>query len=155
MEVHREPVGLESVMFEIGEHYSQSCREKGLDLILQYEEDTESNIWTDPTHLRSILWHLIDNAIKFTSAGSITLTLQNDPDQVVFTLTDTGMGIPDKDMHMIFDAFMQKDVSTTRRYEGNGLGLSIVKGLMDLIEGQLVMESKEGAGTKVTLILKK
>lgn len=155
MDVNKEVVGVANLMYELLSRYQRICNEKGLTLTANFPKDTELTIVSDPVHLRSILWHLMDNAVKFTTAGSIVLLLKEEPDKLVLKLTDTGVGIMDEEQEKIFDIFMQEDVSSTRRHEGNGLGLSIVKGLLDLLNGQIQMESELGVGTTVYLTLPK
>lgn len=155
MDVNKEAVSVANLMFELLNRYQGVCSEKGLTLNANFPQDPEFTIVSDPVHLRSILWHLLDNAIKFTTSGSITLMLKEEGSSMVLKLTDTGIGIKEEEQEKIFDIFMQRDVSTTRRHEGNGLGLSIVKGLLDLLGGRIHMESEVGVGTTVFVTLPK
>jgi two-component system sensor histidine kinase/response regulator len=106
----------------------------------------------DPLRLRQVLLNLTDNAIKFTSKGSITLSVTteqlSDNEAVLhFAVADTGIGIPAQKQKTIFEAFSQADTSSTRRYGGTGLGLSISCQLVALMGGRLWVESDPGVGS--------
>jgi signal transduction histidine kinase len=106
-------------------------------------------IETDSDKLKHILQNLIDNAIKFTEKGSITVSVQHlaEPGVVEFKVTDTGVGIPKAMLPVIFEMFRQVDSSERRSFEGVGLGLYIVKQLTELIGGRVEVESEEGKGS--------
>jgi len=114
-------------------------------------------MFADNLRLRQILLNLLSNACKFTSNGSITLTIkrynQNYQDWVSFAVADTGIGIEAEYMDTIFDDFSQADASTTREYGGTGLGLSISKRLVEIMHGQINIESTPGKGTCFTFNL--
>ena len=106
----------------------------------------------DPGRLRQILLNLINNAIKFTSTGSvflgITLESLSDSETVLhFAVVDTGMGIPKEKQKVIFDAFSQADNSSTRKFGGTGLGLTISSQLVQLMNGSMWVESEPGCGS--------
>lgn len=155
MDVNKEVVGVANLFYELLSRYQHLYSEKGLVLNVNFPKDTELTFVSDPVHLRSILWHLMDNALKFTYTGSVSMLVKDENDRLTVKITDTGIGIQEEDQDKIFDIFMQPDVSTTRRHEGNGLGLSIVKGLLDLLGGSIRMESEVGVGTTVHLTLPK
>ena len=124
------------------------CRRKNLGLELRTPADSDQlTIETDPTLLLKILDHLLDNAIKFTAAGGISFGYTIDGELAVFFVTDSGAGIGMKERENIFKNFSQADLSLSRPYEGNGLGLSIVKGLAELLGGTLTYESEKNNGT--------
>ena len=104
----------------------------------------------DPARIRQVLINLIGNALKFTEHGSITLSvaLEESPEQLYFCVEDTGIGIADEQRSLIFDSFTQADTSTTRRYGGSGLGLAICKQLVKLMNGEIGVESTLGAGSR-------
>lgn len=155
MEVNKEVVGVANLFYELLSRYQHLFNEKGLALHANFPKDSELTLVSDPVHLRSILWHLMDNTLKFTYSGSVSIVVKDENERLTVKLTDTGIGIKEEDQDKIFDIFMQPDVSTTRRHEGNGLGLSIVKGLLDLLGGSIRMESEVGVGTTVYLTLPK
>ena len=128
------------------------ARSKGLELIYRIAEDVPDGLWGDPHRLRQILVNLVGNAIKFTEQGTVTVSAaveaQNaDSVELRFTVRDTGIGIPADKQHLIFDAFSQADGSTTRRFGGTGLGLTISAQLVELMGGRIWMESAEGDGS--------
>jgi len=126
---------------------------KGLEYILEIDPEVPSRVRGDPGRLRQILLNLLSNAIKFTSTGEISLHvgLENDIDEHItlqFTISDTGIGIPENKLEDLFDEFTQADASTTRKYGGTGLGLTIAKKLTEIMGGKMVVESVEGQGSK-------
>lgn len=113
-------------------------------------------IKTDKMRLEQILKNLISNAIKFTEKGTVTLTVKKDPankKQVLFSVSDTGIGIPKDKQKSVFEAFQQADGSTKRKYGGTGLGLSISRQLARLLNGDITLESEPGKGSNFTLVL--
>lgn len=112
-------------------------------------------MYSDNMRIRQILLNLISNAAKFTSQGSITLNVEkdNEGDNIIFEVQDTGVGIPDNYINKLFDKFTQEDSSTTRRYGGSGLGLSISKQLAMLLKGDITVQSEKGKGSTFSLSL--
>ena len=141
------------------------CAKKALDLAYYIEPGTPETITGDSTRLRQILINLLNNAVKFTEKGEVVLTVgpksepaddgavghENEPGvewcELMFTVRDTGIGIPEDRFDRLFESFKQVDESTTRRYGGTGLGLAISKRLIELMGGQIWMESEVGVGT--------
>ena len=122
--------------------------EKEIELKIEVSEKVEiEKIETDKSKLNQILTKLIRNAIKFTSKGKISFGYElNDNNEIIFFTKDDGIGISEEKQKIIFQKFRQVDDSDTRQFGGNGLGLSIVKGLIDLLKGKLWVESEEGKG---------
>jgi two-component system, sensor histidine kinase and response regulator len=125
---------------------------KGLEYIYMIEPEVPSLLQGDPARLRQAITNLIGNAIKFTSQGKVTLhvSLESETDyqaNLHFSITDTGLGIPQHKINSIFEAFTQADSSVTREYGGTGLGLAISKKIIELMEGQIGVESEEGKGS--------
>ena len=102
---------------------------------------------TDRGKLKVVIKNLLGNAVKFTPAGSITVAAQRRRGGVEISVTDTGVGIPPEGKAAIFEPFHQLDNSTTRKYEGTGLGLHIVKRLLELLQGTIEVESEVGRGS--------
>jgi signal transduction histidine kinase len=102
---------------------------------------------SDRLLLNKILRHLLDNALKFTQKGSVLLSVSHTGQSLTFGIKDTGIGISEKIIPRIFDHFTQEDTSNTRNYEGGGLGLSITKGLAELLGGSISVESVKGEGS--------
>jgi two-component system, sensor histidine kinase len=101
----------------------------------------------DASRVRQVLLNLISNAIKFTSAGEVTVVSAPHGGSLRIAVSDTGMGIPDDQKSRMFERFSQADASTTRRFGGTGLGLSISRQLVELMGGTMGFESREGAGS--------
>jgi len=112
-------------------------------------------IYTDPTRLNQCLINILSNAIKFTSNGHVYLRVSAEMNRgenfVCFNVEDTGIGIPKDKQKIIFEPFRQVDGSTTRKYGGTGLGLTITKDLVELLGGTLALESVEGEGSVFSL----
>jgi signal transduction histidine kinase/CheY-like chemotaxis protein len=132
--------------------------EKGLDLRHVVAETTPDRVRGDPTRLRQVLLNLVANAIKFTERGEVVVTVDTTqtadaPARLVFAIRDTGIGIPPDRMAGIFEAFTQADSSTTRKYGGTGLGLTITRRLVDLMGGELTVQSEQGQGSTFSFSL--
>lgn len=121
--------------------------EKNLSLLIQIELQNLV-VFNDPTRMRQILTNLLSNAIKFTESGAIAVELKEvSPNQVEIAVCDTGIGIAPADLENIFEAFRQVDQSTTRKYSGTGLGLPIIKALIQMMGGNITVESQLGQGS--------
>jgi PAS domain S-box-containing protein len=150
---------LERVAFDLRESLGDALKSlgvrahgKGLELTYDIAPEVPRFVLGDRTRLRQIILNLIGNAIKFTEEGEVTLKaeseLQSDSEVLMsFTVTDTGVGIPEEKQHKIFDAFEQADNSTTRKFGGTGLGLAISARLAELMGGCLSVESEAGRGS--------
>ena len=142
-----------------GEAIREQIEEKGLAFSCQVDSNAPKKVKGDPVRLRQILLHILHNAIKFTPSGQISLTLSHDtsqdsaPGSVLFVVADTGIGIPDDKQKTIFDLFTQADTSSTRRFEGTGLGLTISKNLIELMGGTIRLKSKENEGSVFSITI--
>jgi len=130
-----------------------SAQAKGIELLWNADDDIPAMVRGDSTRLRQVLINLAGNALKFTNHGQVTIYAQvaevtRDGWLLEFTVSDTGIGIPEEKRNKIFEAFAQADMSTTRRYGGTGLGLSICRRLVSLMGGRIWVESEEGRGSK-------
>ncbi len=110
-------------------------------------------MYSDDTRIRQILLNLISNAAKFTEQGQVSLNVEVDENEIAFVVEDTGIGIDENYKSQLFKKFSQEDNSTTRRYTGSGLGLSISRHLAVLLKGSISVESEKGKGSKFTLRL--
>ncbi|MEO5378702.1 MAG: ATP-binding protein [Magnetococcus sp. DMHC-6] len=132
---------------------SKQARAKGLLLTTEFSSDLPQLVVGDPTRLRQVLLHILNNGIKFTSRGGILLKVEIEleqnasPIKIRFTIRDTGIGIPKDQYALIFDPFTQVDHSNSREYDGTGLGLAIVKRLVELMGGAIRVESELGQGS--------
>jgi len=143
---------LENLTDKVVETLAVRAHAKGLELAVHLLPDVPRQLGGDPLRLRQILINLIGNAIKFTETGQVLLTVRRDPagdgpGALVFTVSDTGIGIAADKLDAVFANFTQADPSTTRRYGGSGLGLAIAKRLVGLMNGRIWVESKLGAGS--------
>jgi two-component system, sensor histidine kinase and response regulator len=125
---------------------------KGLELAYQISFDVPETLLGDPGRLRQVIVNLVANAIKFTERGEVVLLVEveSQTDETIrlrFTVTDTGMGIAPEKLGMIFDPFRQVDSTSTRKFGGTGLGLSISRHLVELMGGQIRVESRPGKGS--------
>lgn len=152
-------IQLETIEFNLNDIIEKICdvmavraHEKGLELVYNIMPDVPTDILGDPTRLRQILVNLIGNAIKFTEKGEIFIQIgkqkiTKSSVEILFTVTDTGIGMSAEQAEKIFDAFSQADSSITRKYGGTGLGLAISKQLVELMGGHIMVESKPGQGS--------
>jgi PAS domain S-box-containing protein len=143
---------LEMLCFSVMELILPLADDKGLELIFDYPPDCPREYLGDPTRLRQILLNLLGNALKFTEIGFVRLAVEHREAAggsvpLWFEIEDTGVGIESDKQNRLFEAFSQADQSTTRNYGGTGLGLSISKKLVNLMGGELKVESALGQGS--------
>lgn len=129
------------------------AREKGLELLAMFGDNMPDFIKGDIVRIQQILVNLINNAIKFTEKGEILVQVRckgrwEDGHILQFSVKDTGVGIPKNKIHRLFRSFSQVDASTNRKYGGSGLGLAICKRLVELMQGEIWVQSVEGEGTE-------
>ena len=144
---------LRIAMDEASDLVAYKAHEKGLEYLTIFSSEVPSLLRGDPGRLRQILINLVGNATKFTEKGEVvvkaTLEDENTTHATIrFSVTDTGIGIPKNRMDRLFQSFSQVDSSTTRKYGGTGLGLTISKQLVELMGGQIGVESEEGKGSE-------
>lgn len=149
-------IDLEKTGFNLEDHIGAvmslmgvKAGEKGLDLKFNIEEGVPSWIYGDPFRLRQVIINLVNNSVKFTDEGRITLNVKpgdvNDETvELIFSVSDTGIGIPQDRIDTLFEAFTQADNSITRKYGGSGLGLAISKKLVELMGGTIKVDSEIG-----------
>jgi len=135
----------------VGQFSSQASM-KGLELIMEIDENLDMEFVTDETRLNQILSNLLANSLKFTHEGNITFSAKrifssSNKATILFEVVDTGIGIPQVKHKEIFGSFIQADVNTTRKYGGTGLGLAISKKLLNMFNSELILESEEGKGS--------
>lgn len=150
MKLHKEVLGIRQLCQDIIELLSVQASQKGLMLHGIIDTDVPDAIESDAGRLRQVLINLLGNAIKFTHEGEVTLHIsrsETNKKQLKFAVYDTGIGIEQKAQRRIFESFVQADGSTTRRYGGTGLGLSICQQLVELMGGQLALDSTPGEGS--------
>lgn len=146
------PFDLQTLCEEISELMAVKTREKRLEFLLRYMPGCPCNIVGDPVRIRQVIMNLCSNAIKFTETGHVLLSISSEStkdDHVILriSVTDTGVGVPEEKMGTIFGKFEQADSSTTRKYGGTGIGLSISMQLVQLMHGAIAAESVVGEGS--------
>lgn len=157
---------LEQVTFDprqivrgVADMMRQRAERKGLQLHLELDPELPAGVIGDPVRFRQIWVNLVDNAIKFTHQGAVTmkaLILEDTRDSVTFcgVISDTGIGIPPDKRQIIFESFSQADTSMSRQYGGTGLGLAICKQLVEMMDGHIEVESEVGQGSTFTFTLR-
>ena len=145
---------LEDVLNELFKKFEKTAIDKQLEFkILSPANSSTSIVSTDRSFVLKILNELIDNAFKYTSSGHIYFGYDFRGEDVELFVEDTGLGISDEALPDIYEPFTQQDSSTTRAYEGSGLGLTLVRGLVDLIGGTIIVNTKKGEGTRFIIQL--
>ena len=152
LEMERIPFDLRNLFEDVIESFLYRTAKKGLELISFISPETPTRIVGDPGRLRQILRNLIGNAIKFTQKGRIVVKVEQvkepgDGIKLRFMVTDTGIGIPKEKQSLVFESFTQADGTTTRKYGGTGLGITISKQLAELMGGEIGLESAEENGS--------
>ncbi len=152
MELEIQPFDILSSVEDAIDLVASNASEKGLTIAYGIDSNTPKTIIGDPTRLRQILANLLSNAVKFTISGEIKISvsskyLQDGRYEILFSVMDTGIGIPENKMSCLFQSFSQVDLSTTRRYGGTGLGLAISKRLVEMMGGRIWAESEFGKGS--------
>ncbi len=143
VEIADEPFDPISGMREVIEMFALSAHEKSLNLHWNVSPEVPSIVFGDWFRIKQVLINLIGNAIKFTPAGEIDVTIRTQKTQLVFAVADTGIGIPKEMRHLVFESFKQVDSSFHRQYGGSGLGLAICKGLVELMGGRITVQERE------------
>jgi len=152
LELERTGFSLNDLLEKVTEMVAVRAQENGLTLLCEIAPNVPTDLVGDPIRLRQVLLNLVGNAIKFTESGEVSLCVTPDGDSSVptalrFTITDTGIGIPAAKLDQVFERFTQADSSTTRRFGGSGLGLTISKRLVEAMGGRIWVESVVGKGS--------
>jgi signal transduction histidine kinase/CheY-like chemotaxis protein len=149
---------LESIPFYLRESLGETMKalsfrahSKGLELIYEVQPEVVETLLGDPGRLRQVIVNLVGNSIKFTERGDILLSVEQEAESsgtvsIHFSIKDTGVGIPADKLQKIFEPFAQADGSTSRKYGGTGLGLTICAKLVEMMQGRIWVESQEGKG---------
>lgn len=155
LELSEEKCQLWKLLEQVCDIVKHKVEEKNLELLLNIDPELPQYVWADPVRLRQILINLLGNAVKFTEEGEIEISVKlidqsgNDALSCVeFSVRDTGIGINEKRQQIIFGAFAQEDASTTRKYGGTGLGLTISNQLLALMGTKMELESELGVGSR-------
>ncbi len=159
MELESVIFNLKNTSFEVARLLTSKASEKGLELLFNIAPNCPQFVIGDPGRLRQVLLNILGNAIKFTEQGHILLDIRStnktDKDTtILFRISDTGIGISDQQQQQLFQPFTQADSSTTRKFGGTGLGLSICRQLIQLMGGEIKLESSPGQGSEFSFEIK-
>ncbi len=159
LDMEKRPIEVQSLIEETFDLIARRAVEKQLDIVYLIDPSVPPYIIGDPVRLRQILLNLTNNAIKFTERGEILVSVKEMRKEegmtiLQFSVKDTGIGIPKDQVNKLFQAFSQVDASTTRKFGGTGLGLVITKRLVELMEGEVWVESEEGKGSTFYFTIK-
>ena len=151
--VHFSP---ETVFEEVIRVQENEAKKKGIELTYKSENKLPKALLGDPLRLKQILLNLVGNAVKFTDSGKVELIVKTEPENeqktwLCFKIADTGIGISKENLPIIFDEFVQTDNHSGKKYGGTGLGLTIVKKLVEMQNGTIAVESEPGAGTTMSV----
>ena len=152
LEVEKVPFPLHSLLEDSAEVVALNAEAKGIELGLRITSETPAEVIGDPERIRQIILNFMNNSVKFTESGNITLSTEviskdKDISVVRFSVKDSGIGISPENQAKLFELFTQVDASTTRKYGGTGLGLAISRQLAELMDGRVGVESEVGKGS--------
>jgi CheY-like chemotaxis protein len=163
LDIHPQAFELGLLVDSLRRQFEPVARDKKLELVFDLDASAPAEIVSDRQRVEQILRNLLSNALKFTEKGRVAVAIGRAPQRaaageekspfVAFTVEDSGIGIPEEKLDLIFQAFQQADGSTSRRYGGTGLGLTIARQLASLLGGAVRASSKIGEGSKFTLVL--
>ncbi|BAN24760.1 multi-sensor hybrid histidine kinase [Caballeronia insecticola] len=154
MDVQFAPAAVDSILEALKQSFAPVAQNKGLEFITEHGENVPQYFVTDSQRLLQVLRNLLSNAFKFTERGSVTVAVQRASDNALrFEVRDTGIGIAREKQDMIFQAFQQADGTTSRRYGGSGLGLSISREFSRLLGGTVAVTSEPGKGSVFSVTL--
>ncbi len=159
LDIRNEPFKLIEMVNSLQKLFKPAAYQAGIEFTIMIHENVPEEVIGDSNRLHQILSNLIGNSIKFTEAGQVGLEVYrlrySSPGQVniFFSVTDTGIGIDDEKLEKMFEPFTQADESNTKKYQGAGLGLSIVKRLINLMDGKINVASQPGKGTSISFSL--
>lgn len=160
MTLHKQATNPTDLFQEIADIFSMNVQQKGLDLFMDVAPNLPEAILLDSVRLRQVLFNLLGNAVKFTESGYIKLSVRAiNLDQprskldLLIEVEDTGIGIPEAEQSRIFNVFEQQSGQDNRKFGGTGLGLSITRRLVEMMEGEIQVESEVGKGSKFKILL--
>ena len=161
LEIQYQPVNPYSLFKEIEQMFSWKVREKDIDLLMEIDPSLPEALILDEVRIRQVIINLIGNALKFTETGyvkfCINQQLKEDDDSkidLVISIIDTGIGISQAQLEIIFEAFRQQEKQSTVKYGGTGLGLTITRRLIEMMGGEITVESEEGKGSRFDVIIR-
>ena len=157
--IEKIPFNLRKLCEDVLDLFTHSIKNKKLELILKYDHSIPEIIYGDAFRIRQILFNLIGNSVKFTEKGKICLEVineyqNNNSVELLFRISDTGNGIEKEKLEKIFEPYSQEDIGTYKKYGGTGLGLTIVKKLIQKMEGNIEVSSRKNYGTEFEIKIK-
>lgn len=153
LDLESRPINLSSLLSASVAPLMLLAKQKSVELSYKIAPDVASYVDGDVVRLRQILLNLCGNALKFTDSGSVEINVENNNQGLLFTVKDTGIGFTDDIKHKLFQPFEQADSSTSRRFGGSGLGLAIVAEIVELMDGDICVDSQAGVGSTFTVSL--
>lgn len=158
MELVNENYYVQTLLNDTMNLVQMQAEQKGLQLKVKVADDIPRQLYGDEGRIRQILINIINNAVKFTTEGYVSIDtssryISDDKIELKFIIEDTGMGIKEKDLAAIFESFRQLDMNRNRKIEGTGLGLAITKQLVTMMQGNIQVESEYGKGTRFTIYI--
>jgi signal transduction histidine kinase len=150
-EIEPRSTGISAVIRDITGQMALKAQK--FDIQINTDIDEAGEIMVDPVRIKQAVVNVLDNAIKYSAGGNITIALKNTRDHILLDVTDTGCGIPPQMLDKIFEPFYRVDKARSRNLGGNGLGLSITKEIIEKHGGSIEIHSTEGKGTKVTILM--
>jgi signal transduction histidine kinase/DNA-binding NarL/FixJ family response regulator len=153
LQINPHPALIRETIYDIAAIVAPQVKAKGIELNVNIDSDVPYRVFADDHRIRQVLMNFMSNAVKFTKKGSVTIGIryQGESDNLanlLFEVTDSGVGIEEKRQSKIFEAFEQEDDSTTREFGGTGLGLAISKQLIELMDGKIQLDSVKGVGSR-------
>ena len=149
LNIEHTEVVIEQVVASTLELVRDRAGAKGLALQVDLAPDLPRTCLSDPLRMGQVLLNVLTNAVKFTEAGSVTLSLSCQDGMLIFRVADTGIGMDAEQLDLLFNPFQQADASSTRKFGGSGLGLAISKRILELMDGEIRVDSQLGVGTCV------
>ncbi len=161
LDLNPAPTNLFNLLQDIKNLFIERFKSKNLQLEIIYDDNVPESILVDPLRLKQVLINLIGNAYKFTNAGKVTVSVKNlsttkgigDTVYLQFSVKDTGIGIPEDKLDLIFEAFTQAEKDTTHKFGGTGLGLTISKKFVEMMGGKISVESEVGKGSTFSFVI--
>jgi signal transduction histidine kinase len=156
LQLHPAKIHVRHFLSQLKEPLIESMAKRNKPFIEIVQDDNDNmneSIMADPVRLQQVLWHILDNAVKFTNSGSIHFGARENHHQMEFYVADTGIGIPEEYKEVVFEKFRQLDESSRRKYGGTGLGLYFARKITEIMGGRLWFEARKGGGTVFYLSL--
>ncbi len=151
METEKLPMAIWDILEDIRDLLSVKARDRGIELLVNFQYPLPETIIGDPVRLRQVLLNLVGNSIKFTENGEVRITVSLVKDKLRLAISDTGIGMSPEQTKLLFKPFTQADATTTRKFGGTGLGLTISKHLSELMGGGITLKSKLNRGSTFTV----